>query len=446
MALETTNYIRGLIRTNPTATDQKKNGDDHLRLLKTALLNSFVGFPGTVMAAGTDTGVANSYVLTPDAPLLAYSANMVVFWLPANANGGASTIAISGLAPQSIKRIDGSALVNGDIQAGNPIAMLYTGTEFRMTGVTMQYVSQLVFSGVLPGQAGNAGKILATNGTTAFFTNTFFTAMDESEGTALPASSTLNLTSGVVIGNFLHVSGSATINLMTLPAGAARTLVFDGVNTLTNSGSLILPGGVSIVTAPDDVAIVRGEGAGVTRVVSYQRATGRPLAEQSVTTPGLYLLATVTPTAVAAIDFLNVFNSTYDDYQIVVEGVRCSVAQTLLMRLAQSGVVDAGNNYTYGDVGAAASLGTEIVTSLQSTGRVAATISVLAANASTIGDSQYVMCSGVFGATATPGSAVNSGAVHQNANAGAVTGFRLYWGGGTFQAGGVIRVYGMKKA
>lgn len=41
MALETGTYINDLVVTNPTASDKKNQGDDHLRLIKTLLKNSF---------------------------------------------------------------------------------------------------------------------------------------------------------------------------------------------------------------------------------------------------------------------------------------------------------------------------------------------------------------------------------------------------------------------
>lgn len=41
MPLETASFITGLVATNPAGTDKKNQGDDHLRLIKSALLNSF---------------------------------------------------------------------------------------------------------------------------------------------------------------------------------------------------------------------------------------------------------------------------------------------------------------------------------------------------------------------------------------------------------------------
>jgi hypothetical protein len=49
MALETfTNYLKDLVSTNPTSTDQKSQGDDHIRGLKSCLQGQFSGFTEAV--------------------------------------------------------------------------------------------------------------------------------------------------------------------------------------------------------------------------------------------------------------------------------------------------------------------------------------------------------------------------------------------------------------
>jgi len=41
MALETASWVTQLVDTNPTASDPVSEGDDHLRMVKTVLKNSF---------------------------------------------------------------------------------------------------------------------------------------------------------------------------------------------------------------------------------------------------------------------------------------------------------------------------------------------------------------------------------------------------------------------
>lgn len=54
MGLETATYINGLVPTNPDGTDIKSQGDDHFRLIKSVLKNSFPNITGAVTATQDD--------------------------------------------------------------------------------------------------------------------------------------------------------------------------------------------------------------------------------------------------------------------------------------------------------------------------------------------------------------------------------------------------------
>ena len=443
MALETGNYFADLNPANPAPGDPKSQGDDHLRLIKLAALQTLLGFTGAILVGGNDVGVSNAYVLTPATGLLAYGANMAVLWFPSATNGGASTMAISGLPPQAIKRLDGSALVNGDIMIGFPTMMVYNGAEFRLLGVTKQYVDQLVFAGVLPGQAGNAGKPLITDGSSATFSSTFGVAMDEAKGLDVAAAATVNLNSGPNTGNLVHITGTTPITAITLPAGAERTLVFDAATILTNSGNLILPGGANITTTAGDSAIVRGEGAGVVRVIDYQRANGRAVVE--AVSPGVYLLGTLTPAGSANADALVSFNSTYDSYQIIGQGITMNgTGQSLALFFANSGVVDGASNiYTMVNTASNTAAATaSIASAFNGGGGCNIKIDILNAN-------DAVAIKGAFVDSISNTSAGNyQGTSYQLAYKGlaAISGFRLSWNLGALFTGGTIKIYGIKKA
>lgn len=102
--------------------------------------------------------------------------------------------------------------------------------------------------------------------------------LNELKGNAIASAVTINLDNAT--GNLLHISGSTPISAMTLAAGSRRTLIFDAVTTLINSASLKLAGGANITTAVGDMAVVYGDGGGVTLVNDYIRANG-----QAVTIP-----------------------------------------------------------------------------------------------------------------------------------------------------------------
>lgn len=92
------------------------------------------------------------------------------------------------------------------------------------------------------------------------------------KGSNVASATTINLSSAT--GDYVHITGTTTIATIRLNVGEERTVVFDGVLTLTNSSSLILWGS-DIVTAAGDVAIFRGDATtGEVRLVSYQRGVG----------------------------------------------------------------------------------------------------------------------------------------------------------------------------
>ena len=449
MALETGNYIANLVAANPPGTDPKAQGDDHFRLVKNALLNCFAGFTGSIFVTGTDGGAANAYTLTPATTLPAYSTRMVVAFAPTAQNTGASTLNISALGVKDIKSVSGAALVSGDLEVGTIYTAYYNGTEFRLLSITKGYADQLAFSAALPSQAGNAGRILGTNGTVAAWVNTinipftfgaaatigFGNRVDEAKGADIASAGTINLTTAT--GNLVHITGTTTITAITIPSGAERTLVFDGILTLTNGANLILPTGANIVTAAGDSCKVRGDGAAA-RVVTYTRANGRALA---VTPPALVLLATLTPTAAANLEALNVFTSAYDAYKIVIEGLLPATAAQLRLRWANGGVVDTASNYlgvvtaTPTDVFYGASFNTDSA----GTG-ISGDIEITNTNVGTskIKAGRFTTYSTRVAATTWDG--INSAIGY---NGGAISGFRFFWStGANFQASGTVYVYG----
>lgn len=117
MALETATYISDLVTTNPTSTDPKSQGDDHIRLVKSTLKTTFPNITGVVSVTHGDLNTV------PD------------------------------LAPKA------SPTFTGTVTVPTPV----NSTD----AVTKGYVDSAAMSTALPGQTGNAGKFVTTDGTTA---------------------------------------------------------------------------------------------------------------------------------------------------------------------------------------------------------------------------------------------------------------------------------------
>jgi len=215
-------------------------------------------FWGRIQGKYASTGSANAYVLTPAIALAAYVTGERYSFRSNFANTGAASLNISSLGAKTIKKMGAAGktdLASGDIQNGQPVTVEYDGTDLVMTTP----VATVGFLG------GTLTSTTAMSG--AAFNETFAT---------IASAATTDI--GAAAANYLQVTGTTAITgLGTVQAGTERTLEFSGVLTFThNSASLILPGGVSITTAAGDVAIVRSEGSGNWRCISYVRNPSLP--------------------------------------------------------------------------------------------------------------------------------------------------------------------------
>lgn len=101
-------------------------------------------------------------------------------------------------------------------------------------------------------------------------------------GTDVASASTINL-QATGVSNILDITGSTTINAVTLANGDFRFVRFVAAPLLVNSATLVLPGGANIQTAAGDMAIFVGYAAGVVRCLQFSRATGQALAASPIT-------------------------------------------------------------------------------------------------------------------------------------------------------------------
>jgi hypothetical protein len=171
MALEPATHISELVPTNPTPGDPKSQGDDHIRNLKTSLLNDLAGFEGAIMCTGVDGGAANAYTVAPARPIIGYGKRMTVVFGVTVANTGASTIKVSALDAKPLKSVNGLALVQGDLVPGVIYAACYTGDEFRLLSITKNALDQAAFSAALPGlddPANNGKYVRVLNGSVVY--------------------------------------------------------------------------------------------------------------------------------------------------------------------------------------------------------------------------------------------------------------------------------------
>lgn len=77
-----------------------------------------------------DTGAANAYAIALDPPLAAHATGMPIVFKALNANTGASTLAVNGLAPAAIVDMAGNALAAGAIRQGGMVCVVWDGARY----------------------------------------------------------------------------------------------------------------------------------------------------------------------------------------------------------------------------------------------------------------------------------------------------------------------------
>lgn len=170
--------------------------------------------PVSYTASGT-----NSYTITPAPAYTSLAAGMEITALFTNANNAAVTIAVNGLTAKAITKNGATALVSGDIAAGEIKKVIYDGTQFQMLSPPGTVLG--LFNGGV--QTSSFGTVV----------NARYTA----EGSAItvtgPSSASTNDVLVIAVGstavtftpNGLKVNGST--GSITLPANNTVTMMYN---------------------------------------------------------------------------------------------------------------------------------------------------------------------------------------------------------------------------
>ena len=101
-----------------------------------ATTNAVMPYLGTaalkLLNYAEDTGSADAYAVAPVPAISAYATGQIVFFKPSNANTGAATLAVSGLAAKALKTQGGASLSAGALQTSGLYLAVYNGTDFTL--------------------------------------------------------------------------------------------------------------------------------------------------------------------------------------------------------------------------------------------------------------------------------------------------------------------------
>lgn len=289
MALETATYINGLVDTNPVAGDPKSQGDDHIRLIKSTILDTFPNITGAVSPTHTELNY------------------------------------VDGVTSAIQTQLDAKAPLNSPAMTGTPTAPTADPGTSGTQIATLDFVIAASTAASLPGQTGKDDYVMATDGSTADWTNTINTSV----------------VTPVVGTAFATTTGTQTLTNKTItdPNFADST---DDTKQITMNLTGIATATQRVMTIPDE--------------------------DMTLFTPYARLLSTVTASASATVDIEHAFDSTYDLYIIEMYNIVTETnSQSLLMRFKKGGSYLATSVYAQRNSSDIAATGQTAITILSNT-------------------------------------------------------------------------------
>jgi hypothetical protein len=214
MALETGTYISDLVITNPTSTDPKSQGDDHIRLQKTVEKNTFPNITGAVTATHTELNILDGVTSTTAELNILDGVTSTAAELNILDGVTASTTEINyidGVTSSIQPQIDLKAPLANPALTGTPTAPTASPGTSGTQIATVDFANALSFASVLPAQTGNAGKVIVTDGTTASWGTVFNTTV-------------------VSLVNGADQTKKAALDLSAITTATTRTITFPDAN------------------------------------------------------------------------------------------------------------------------------------------------------------------------------------------------------------------------
>lgn len=200
-------------------------------------------------------------------------------------------------------------------------------------------------------------------GTTTYYGISYPTATDYvKDGATAMQTIADGFDSAVAIPNYNNQTGTSYTFVL---ADAGKTVTSNNASAVT----FTIPPQASVAWANNTTLTVRNLGAGVVTIAGGSGVTVTNTAQTvaqygsvriirtasnawtvvpaSGGANGLTLISTATGSAASAITFNNVFNSTYQNYRIVIDTTATSVNTNIDFRLRASGTNSTGNNYIF---------------------------------------------------------------------------------------------------
>ena len=364
MPVEGGTYISDFVTTNPTANDPKSEGDDQIRGIKSKIKAKFPNIAGEV----TPTHTELNYV--------------------------------DGVTSAIQTQLDTKAAIDSPVLTGTPeaptAAVGTTGAQIA----TLDFVIAASLSASLPGQTGNAGKLISTDGTNGFWE-------DQIDG------SVVSLSGG---GDIVGTTAAQTLGNKTLASP-----VLEDATDGTKKANIILSG------------ITAGQNRNITLKDENMK----------LFTPYAELVAKVTVSSPSAtVDLEGYFTTDYDHYFVTLDGLAHdgAASRTLNLRFKMSGSYQT-TGYSYRTSPGSLTSGVATIPALTSIGTVASNnTSYLRIDMPRPHEAKEQVIGMVGANSALTAAPIYAG----HSTAAAITGLRFYLSADNITAG-TFRIFGVRK-
>jgi hypothetical protein len=189
---------------------------------------------------GSDIGSANAYQVDLSPAPAAYAAGQMVVFAAANANSGASTLTLNSLSAQNLVADGGSALVGGEIAAGQIVTAVYDGSQFQVISTPVTTASIQDSALIFAADTGSANAYaIALNPTPPAYTAGQMVVFQAANANTGPSTLSVN---GATAQNLVD-NGGAAFSGGEIAAGQIVAAVYDGTQFQLVAGATSGGGG-----------------------------------------------------------------------------------------------------------------------------------------------------------------------------------------------------------
>lgn len=428
--------------------------------------SSTIGHSNTTVRAYTLPDLGGTFALLSDIPA-AYSLPIATSSVLGGFKVG-SGLTIDGagvLAATAYSLPIASSLVLGGFKVGSGLSIDGAGVLTATAGAyTLPTASSSVLGGIKIGSGltinattgvvdvtvGGGGTVTSVNGVSPSSGNVSLTSNDIPENTNLYYTATRVL-AAVLTGLSVATSTAAVAADSILVAiGKLQAQITAGLANKDASGGYagLTLYKLNLKNAANTFTNFLTNATTAARTWTMPDKDGTVAMTSDITPPGWALLAVLTPSGAGTVDFLSVFSSLYDNYEIRCIGLKpSSTDSSLLLRVAISGSASSANTYYYSTANSTASAAATYAH--QSNGSpvlasgVGMNLDISIRNVNSSAGVKSIATRSAFQDSASPTFIIgDTTAVFTTA--GVLTGGQLFWGNGTNSFSvGKVRVYGV---